>query len=54
MVNPLGTKGKLLKEFVHLIREYFKTKKSSINPSRFKHTLCKFLTTFEGYAQHDS
>lgn len=50
LVNPLGTKGELLKEFTYLIREYYKTKRSSLNPSKFKQTLCTFLTTFEGYS----
>lgn len=54
LVNPLGTKGKLLTEFLFLIREYYKTKKSSLNPAKFKQTLCTYLTTFEGYSQHDS
>lgn len=54
MVNPLGTKGKLLNEFIFLIREYYKTNRSSLNPFKFKQTMCNFLTTFEGYSQHDS
>lgn len=52
--NPLGTEGKLLIEFVSLIREYYKTQKNSLNPGKFKKTLCKYLTNFEGYSQHDS
>ncbi len=52
--NPLGTKGVLIKEFKNLVRKYFTTRSHKINPSSFKITMTRFLTTFEGYAQHDS
>ena len=50
----MGTKGKVLMEFVCLIREYFKTRKNSLNPGKFKRILCQHLSMFEGYSQHDS
>lgn len=52
--NPLGTKGELLAETRELFILYWKTNNSSVNPYGFKSSVCKFLPTFEGYAQHDS
>lgn len=52
--NPLGTAGDLLTEFKSLTKKYFFTSHSSIRPSSFKTTLSRYLTTFEGYSQHDS
>lgn len=52
--NPLGTKGELLKETKDLYMFYWKTGSSSISPWGFKSVMCKYLPTFEGFAQHDS
>ena len=52
--NPLGTKGNLLKEFSNLFRNYWSTTRDSIRPSTFKRVLSNYLSTFEGYGQHDS
>ena len=32
------------------MREYYTSNSTKINPSYFKHTLTKYLTTFEGYS----
>lgn len=52
--NPLGTSGKLVKEFSKLIRELWSGKSSSVTPRDFKRSLEEFAPQFSGYQQHDS
>jgi ubiquitin carboxyl-terminal hydrolase 4/11/15 len=52
-VNPLGSKGKLAKEFANLMKEMW-SGVAYVAPINFKHAIGQFAPQFSGFAQHDS
>lgn len=52
--NPLGSGGKLAKEFANLFYSLWETNVLYITPTRFKRALDKIKPQFSGYEQHDA
>jgi hypothetical protein len=52
--NPLGTGGKLLEEFVYLLREMWSAKIGEKSPTRFRAQLGKARSQFSGADQQDA
>ncbi|KAL9658083.1 hypothetical protein ABK040_012997 [Willaertia magna] len=52
-VNPLGSKGKLAKEFAALIKEMW-SGNGCFSPVNLKYTISQIAPQFGGYQQHDS
>ena len=54
--NPLGYKGKLVKEFASLVSDMWKPTQGNayLKPSRFNNTIWSNTEMFEKYQQHDA
>ncbi|CAG9325083.1 unnamed protein product [Blepharisma stoltei] len=52
--NPLGSGGKLVREYADLVKEIWSDSSKIISPWDFKKTFSQYKTQFSGYHQHDS
>ncbi len=52
--NPLGTGGKLVLQYAHLLISMWYESSPSTSPWSFKKVVGEFQPMFSGYAQHDS
>lgn len=54
MDNPIGSQGRIVKEYAKLLQNLWAGTYSSYKPSDFKEILGEVEAMFEGYMQHDS
>jgi ubiquitin carboxyl-terminal hydrolase 4/11/15 len=52
--NPLGSKGKLAKNYAKFIKNMWCESNSTYSPHNLKAAVAKLNPIFSGYAQHDS
>ncbi len=52
--NPLGSKGKLAKNYAKFIKAMWCSSQSTFSPYNLKAAVAKLNPIFSGYAQHDS
>uniref|UniRef100_A0A914I8D4 ubiquitinyl hydrolase 1 n=1 Tax=Globodera rostochiensis TaxID=31243 RepID=A0A914I8D4_GLORO len=52
--NPLGTQGRLVKEYAELLKEMWSGECGSVRPFKLKCVIGEFAPRFNGHAQHDS
>ena len=53
-LNPLGTRGELLRAARDFFAAYWFSSERSVSPASFKQQIVRHLPTFDGYAQHDA
>lgn len=53
-VNPLGTKGKLVRAFQKTLKEVWDGQSRVVAPMELKHVIGEFATRFAGWGQQDS
>jgi len=54
VMNPLGTGGKLVKEFARTMRDMYFSPSSALSPTGLKRAIARFAPRFAGTAQHDA
>ncbi|KAF5373289.1 hypothetical protein D9615_007376 [Tricholomella constricta] len=54
LVNPLGSKGRLVQSFSKLLLQMWANKASAIYPHELRQTICSIKSQYQGADQHDS